>query len=186
MVADGILENTPSRGDLTIILMAIAAPLVSCVSLTAVFMPCGSSMAFWPLSTQALSAADAEHSCHEGCIPSCLAGRHPNTFQICMVLPISTNLQSGLRQTHLALGSDDGNGTVVQLHITGFGSKYCLSTVTSCTKDLSLGDSDDMRLHNSLAANHEKQDGLLYVVGLKEHLCLLYILCDSLFIRLKL
>ena len=101
----------------TTILMAIASPLIFCVSLTAVSMPCGSSMTFWPWSTQALSAADAGHSCHEGCIPACLAGRHPNTLQICMVPPISAILQCGLRQTHLALGSDDGNGTVVQLSL---------------------------------------------------------------------
>ena len=85
------------------------------MSLTAVSMHCASSVAFWPWSTQALSAADAEHSCHEGCIPARLAGRHPNILQICMVPPISAILQCGLRQTHLALGSDDGNGTVVQL-----------------------------------------------------------------------
>ena len=33
--------------------------------------------------------------------------------------------------------------------ITGFGSKCCLSTMASCSKDLSLGNSGDSRLRNS-------------------------------------
>lgn len=45
---------------------------------------------------------------------------------------------------------------------TGFESKYCLSTATSCTKDLSLGDSDDMRFRNSLAANHRNRTAICF------------------------